>query len=154
MTKGIIAVGIILFILLMHTVFQMQLISLIIAPLVLAIWIGLLFKTPAWALVILITITELTSQTPPGAMIAIVLIPLALRPFLRTIPVGLTARFFTFVAAIIIGQVTLLYTTISYATGQLVFAWPASMFTIISSTIAAFLICIVWYEITTRRSFN
>lgn len=144
---GIIVVGIVLS---LHAIFTSSLTSLFIAPLILATWITFSFASPQWPLFFLILIAELTSQTPPGAMAAALFIPLAIKPFTRAAPVGFTARFFTLISAITTAQVTILSAATAYHIGISAIAWPAGLYAIIGSTLAVFLICITWYELTTR----
>lgn len=154
MRKLLIATVIVVITVFLHTTLHIQLVSLVMAPLVLAIWVAMLFKSPGWAIFTLIIITELLSQAPPGAMAAALLLPVAAKPALRRVPVGFTISFFGLVVGILAGQLLIVHGASTYASGALTIPWPMGLFTILGSGVAAFLICIVWYELTARSNHN
>lgn len=154
MRSTLVAIGITGLVLILHALFQIQLISVVIAPFVLAIWIALMPEPPKGVYISLIILAELTSQTPPGVMTSALLVPLLARSLLKSIPVGFTVRFAGVVLAISLAQMAIVVSVTSYLAQSVLLPWPAGFISIIGSGLTAFLICIVWYELTTRFRYS
>lgn len=142
----LIATGIIITILLAHIFFRVQLGSLVIAPLVFAIWIGFLPDPPEWLLFFFAAASELFSGAPPGIMAAATLLPLVSRTFLPAVSPGITFQFLAIVFALVIIQVGGLVAPAIYSEGLPGIPWPSGVLAIIGTAIAAFVATNIWYE--------
>lgn len=135
------------FVLAAHAFLQIQLTSVVIAPIVFAIWFSLMPEVPLVPLLFLIGTSELLSGTPPGLMTAILLVPLAARVVLRVIPVGLSLRFLALTMALAFVQLFLMVGSMSYRLHTFTLPWPAIIVAILGSGVAAFFVSVVWHEV-------
>lgn len=144
------AIAIFVLVLLAHTLFHTQLVSYFIAPLILSCWLLLATPAPWWVIVFFVIAAELLSSSAPGAMTIATLLPFAVRPILKTISIGFTLRFFALIVGVTGAQLAILIGANSLVSGRLVIPWPAALWAIVGSATLSFLICIVWYELSTR----
>lgn len=129
-----------------HILFQNQLISFVIAPLVLAIWFAMLPSPPEWGIVVLIVAAELLSATPPGALTLALLLPLATRLLPKPLEVRFSLSFLLLIFVITFLQLAILLAFMAFELGHVVIPWPGTLYSLLGSALAAFLVCVIWYE--------
>lgn len=129
-----------------HTWLQIQLVSLIIAPLVFSVWLGYVPEPPEWLILGLAVVAESFSGAPPGIMAAVVLLPFVIRNIFPNLVAGITLRYLALTLAIVTAQIASLVGTSAYATGVVTAPIPGSLFAIVGTGLAAFIVVNVWHE--------
>lgn len=142
----LIAAAIVVAILAGHMWLHVQLVSVIMAPLVLAIWLGFLPDPPEWIILGLAVLAELFSSAPIGILAAAVLLPFIIHNLLPKLRPGITFRFLLLVFGISALQIVCLVTATALAVNMATFAWPATLVSILGSGLAAFVASNIWYE--------
>lgn len=129
-----------------HAFLHTQLISIVIAPFVLAVWISFLPEPSEWLLFLLILTAELLSNAPPGAMALAILLPLLVRSILSGVSVRLSVRFLMLMIAMSTAQISVLIIFIMFSLDTYNLPWSHAALATIGTGFAAFLINIIWHE--------
>lgn len=135
----------------MHMLLKINLMSGVIAPLVLALWLSCLSETPEWWLLVLVASSELFSRTPPGMMTLAIVLPLGIRAVFRKIPVAFSLRFLALTLTTSVGQLLLLTSANAYSLRIFTFPWPVVLLTAAVTGVVAFLVSATWHELVIRH---